>query len=251
MEDNLLRGKNPIIHASAFQYVTVWHSKLILVCFLFSFLWICRCSCNGAFKYFMPFQLFMRQPIIQRYRFISPIKTPCRCPHMSRLGLLICSPRFSAWLINKCPCNFAQLVSHSSYWLKKERKTYSILMHIRGNSDTSSAGIDHSLSRLQRCMPMTSIIRPHSCWLMHSRQARPSSAPSEQLWLTPFIISLLYSHPFLSSLSFGTSPISNPLPFSPSPSSFIPLLPSPLVSLHFCSFFVPSSNQIMVTPCWC
>lgn len=43
---------------------------------------------------------FMRQPVIQRYRFISPIKTPCRCPRMSRPWLLICSPRFSAWLIN-------------------------------------------------------------------------------------------------------------------------------------------------------
>lgn len=60
--------------------------------------------------------------MIQRYRFPSPIKTPCRCPHMSRLRLLICSPRFSAWLINKCPCNFAQLVSHSSHRLKEEKK---------------------------------------------------------------------------------------------------------------------------------
>lgn len=64
----------------------------------------------------------MRQPMIPRYRFISPIKTPCRCPHMSRPWLLICSPRFSAWLINKCPCNFAQLVSHSSHRLNGEEK---------------------------------------------------------------------------------------------------------------------------------
>lgn len=64
----------------------------------------------------------MRQPMIPRYRFISPIKTPCRRPHTSGLWLLICSPRFSAWLINKCPCNFAQLVSHSSHRLNGEEK---------------------------------------------------------------------------------------------------------------------------------
>lgn len=188
--------------------------------------------------------------MIQRYWFISPIKTPCRCPHMSRLWLLICSPRFSAWLINKCPCNFAQLVSHSSYRLNEGKKTYSILMHIRGNSDTSSGGIDHSQPPLQRCMPMTSIIRPHGCWLMHSRQALLSSTP---LRLPPFIISLLCSPPFLSSLS----PLVHHLyPFLCSflphvPSHIHSLLPSPLVSLLFCSFFIPSCNQIMVTPCWC
>lgn len=38
-------------------------------------------------------------------------KTPRCRPHMLRLQTF--SPRFSAWLINKCPYNFAQLVSHS------------------------------------------------------------------------------------------------------------------------------------------
>lgn len=167
--------------------------------------------------------------MIQRYWFISPIKTPCRCPHMSRLWLLICSPRFSAWLINKCPCNFAQLVSHSSYRLNEGKKTYSILMHIRGNSDTSSGGIDHSQPPLQRCMPMTSIIRPHGCWLMHSRQALLSSTPLRAAPTTPLhhLTTLLSPFPVLP-LSFGASPISIPLLFSPPPPlahSFPPSLP--------------------------
>ncbi len=42
-EDNILRGKNPIIHTSAFQYVTVWHSKLMPVCFYSAF-----CESAGA-----------------------------------------------------------------------------------------------------------------------------------------------------------------------------------------------------------
>lgn len=173
--------------------------------------------------------------MIQRYRFPSPIKTPCRCPHMSRLRLLICSPRFSAWLINKCPCNFAQLVSHSSHRLKEEKKTYSILMHIRGNSDTSSGGIDHRHSPSPRCMPMTSIIRLRGCWPMHSRQA-PSviNPPSEQLRLTPFIIQLLYS-PFFHppSLLWCITYISNPLPFPPAPPPSIPpCFPTFLFLLH-------------------
>lgn len=75
--------------------------------------------------------------------------------------------------------------------------------------------------------------------------------PSEQLQLTPFIIQLLYSRVFsILPFSFGASPIYSIL------CSFLSLLlllvlPSPLVSLHFCSFFILSCNQITVTPCWC
>lgn len=74
--------------------------------------------------YFWIFQAaptFMHQPMNPRYWFISPIKAPWRCPYMSRLRRPICSSRFSAWLINKCPCNFAQLVSHSSHRLNRKK----------------------------------------------------------------------------------------------------------------------------------
>lgn len=186
--------------------------------------------------------------MIQRYRFPAPIKRPCLCPHMSRLQLLICSPRFSAWLINKCPSNFAQLVSHFSHRLKKEKKTYSILMHIRGNSDTSSGGIDHRHSPSPRRMPMTSIIRPHGCWPMCSRRAPLSSTPFRAATTNPLLHpATLLSPPFHPvSLFWCITYMSSPLPFPPAPP-----LPSPLVSLHFRSFFIPFCNQITVTPCWC
>lgn len=50
-------GKNPIIHASAFQYRTIWHSKLMPVCFYSDVPCMCRCLRHGTFKYFMPVQL--------------------------------------------------------------------------------------------------------------------------------------------------------------------------------------------------
>lgn len=147
----------------------------------------------------------MPQPMILLYRFISPIKTPCRRPHMSRPLLLIFSPRFSAWLINKCPYNFAQLVSHSSYRLSGGGKTYSILMHIRENSDTSSGGIDHSQPPLPNRVPMTSIIRPHSCWLYALQTSAAVISPhsyhyplsSSNCTLSPF---LSFLHPLLDHL---------------------------------------------------
>lgn len=170
---------------------------------------------------------------------------------MPRLQLLICSPRFSGWLINKCPCNFAQLVSHSSHRLKKGKKTYSILMHIRGSSDTSSGGIDHRHWPSPRCVPMTSIIRPHGCWPMHSRQAPQSSTPFRAATTNPLHHTATFLSPFFSppSLLRCIIYISNPLPFPLAPPP--PPPSSPLVSLHFCSFFIPSCNQITVNPCWC
>lgn len=82
-EDNILRGKNPIIHTSAFQYVTVWHSKLMPICFYSAL----RGSAGAVAT--SPLNIscsptFMRQPMIRRYWFISPIKTSCRC--LSRRG---------------------------------------------------------------------------------------------------------------------------------------------------------------------
>lgn len=42
-EDNILKGKNPIIHTSAFQDVTDCHSKLMPICFYSAF-----CGSAGA-----------------------------------------------------------------------------------------------------------------------------------------------------------------------------------------------------------
>lgn len=150
-----------------------------------------------------------------------------------------------------CPISFTLFPS-----IKRGGKTYSILMHIRGNSDTSSGGIDHSQPSLQSCMPMTSIIRPHGCWLMHSRQVLLSSTPTHQhLRPPPSSSYCFFSPPFpvpslLCFITYVHSPALSPPPLLPT--SFPHSLPhSPLVSLHFCSLFIPSCNQIMVTPCWC
>lgn len=211
-------------------------------------MWICRCCCHGAFKHFV-LSNFYAPTDDSKILIHFTNQNIMSLPLTSRLWLQICSPRFSAWLINKCPHNFAQLVSHSSYRLKEEKKTYSILMHIRENSDTSSGGIDHSQSPLQRCMPMTSIIRPHGCWLMHSRQALLSSTPLRAAQTTPLhhLPALLSRFPVLP-LSFGTSPISIPLPFSPRhplPHSFPPSLPP-----RFPYFPVPSSSPPVIRSWW-
>lgn len=180
--------------------------------------------------------------MIPGYRFISPIKTPCRCPQMSWLWLLIRSPHFSAWLINKCPCNFAQLVSHSSHRLnEKKKKTYSVLIHIRWNSDTSSGGIDHSHSPLQRCMPMTSIIRPPrlmACALQTST-AVINPPPSSYKY-----------HPLSSSCYFALPPFCPPsllwyITYIQSSAPFSPTFPPVFISSFQCPLFpyisVPSS----------
>lgn len=74
--------------------------------------------------------------------------------------------------------------------------------------------------------------------------------PTRQLRLTPsssgYFTLLFFS---ILPLSFGTSPIYAIL--CPFLSHHRPLLPSPLVSQHFCSLFIPSCNQITVTPCRC
>lgn len=125
-----------------------------------------------------------------------------------------------------CPISFTLFLL-----IKRGGKTYSILMHIRENSDTSSGGIDHSQPPLPNHVPMTSIIRPHSCWLMHSRQVPLSSAP------TP--ITTLFHHrtaflsPFLFPPSFALSPIC--LPHLPS-HSHSPSFP-PLLFLHISSLY--------------
>lgn len=174
----------------------------------------------------------MPQPMILQYRFISPIKTPCRRPHMSRPLLFIFSPHFSAWLINKCPYNFAQLVSHSSYRLNGGGKTYSILMHIRENSDTSSGGIDHSQSPLPNRVPMTSIIRPHSCWLYALQTS--AAVISTHSYHYPLSSSNCFPLPFpVLPPSFALSPIC--LPRLPLHSHSLPF--PPLLFLHISSLY--------------
>lgn len=186
--------------------------------------------------------------MIPRYRFISPIKTPCRCPHMSRPWLLICSPRFSAWLINKCPCNFAQLVSHSSHRLNGEEKHIPFWCTSEG-TQTPHQVVLITASRLYRAVCQW----PPSLGPTAAGLCTPDKCcchqPPQHLRPPPFIILLLCSPPFLSSLSALLHHLCPFLcPFSPTLSS---LLTSLLVSLHFCSLFIPSCNQIMATPCWC
>ena len=242
-EDNILRGgKNPIIHTSAFQYVTVWHSKLMPVCFYSAFPRIGRCCCHGTFEYFMPPPTFMQpandSEISIHFANQSAVPLPS---HVEGLGLLICSPRFSAWLINKCPCNFAQLVSHSSHRLSGEEKHIPFWCTSEGTQTPHQVVLITSLPPLQRCMPMTSIIRPHGCWLTRSRLAPLSSAPPS-----------VSGHPSSSSSRRFALPSSCPPSLTYVHSSAPPTPPSsPLVSPHFCSLFIPSCNQIMATPCWC
>lgn len=178
----------------------------------------------------------MRQPMIPRYRFTSPIKTPCCCPHMSRPQLLICSPRFSTWLINKCPCNFAQLVSHSSHRLNREEKHIPFWCTSEG-TQTPHQVVLITVRRLYR----SACQWPPSFGPTAAGLCTPDKCCCHQT--PPHIISdlLLFCPSFL--LFFITYVHSFAL--SPRP------LPSPLVFLHFCSLFIPSCNQIMVTPCWC
>lgn len=117
-----------------------------------------------------------------------------------------------------CPISFTLFPS-----IKRGGKTYSILMHIRGNSDTSSGGIDYSQPPLQSCMPMTSIIRPHGCWLMHSRQVLLSSPPPQHLRpSSSYCFALPLSGP-PSLLCFITYVHSSALSPPPSPTSLPPL----------------------------
>lgn len=233
-EDNILRGgKNPIIHTSAFQYVTVWHSKLMPVCFYSAFPRIGRCCCHGAFEYFMPPPTFMQpandSEISIHFANQSAVPLPS---HVEELGLLICSPRFSAWLINKCPCNFAQLVSHSSHRLSGEEKHIPFWCTSEGTQTPHQVVLISSQPPLQRCMPMTSIIRPHGCWLTHSRLAPLSSAPRASL-ATPLhhLAALLSPLPVLP-----LSPMSIPLPsppltlLQPPPPLLFPHIPAPYSS---------------------
>lgn len=119
-------------------------------------------------------------------------------------------------------------------------------MHIRENSDTSSGGIDHRHWPSSRCMPMTSIIRPHGCWPMYSRQAPRSSTPFRAAttnplhhtatllshFLPPSSLSPLVHHLYiqssaLSSLSSSSSFLPAPLfPYISVPSSFPPVIRS-------------------------
>lgn len=132
-----------------------------------------------------------------------------------------------------CPISFTLFPS-----IKWGGKTYSILMHIGENSDTSSGGIDHRQSPLLSCVPMTSIIRPHGCWLMHSRQVLLSSTSPSISDHPLFIILLLSCSPPL--LCFNTY-MSIPVPSFPPPllSPFIlfllPSLPScfPYISVPY------------------
>lgn len=225
-EDNILRGKKsyppqehpPVCDCLAF--------KIDASLFLFSFLWISRCCCHGAFKYFMALPTFMRQPMIPRYRFISPIKKPCRCPHMSRPWLLICSPRFSAWLINKCPCNFAQLVSHSSHRLNGEEK------HIPFWCTSERTQTPHQVVLITASRPYWAVCQwPPSLGPTAAGLCTPDKCcchqPPQHVRPPPFIILLLYFPPFpVLPLSLASSPMSIPVPPFPHLSFILFLLAS-------------------------
>lgn len=119
-------------------------------------------------------------------------------------------------------------------------------MHIRGNSDTSSGGIDHRQSPISRCMPMTSIIKPHGCWPMYSRQAPLISTPNQpQLRLTPssssyftFTFFPSFLSPLVHPLYMQSSALSSPT----TASSFHPPL--------FPNISVPSSFPPVIRSRW-
>lgn len=130
--------------------------------------------------------------------------------------------------------------------IKRGGKTYSFLMHIRANSDTSSGVIDHIQSPLPSTVPMSSIIRPHSFWFMLSRQhcchqfptttlqashpqhhqPPPSSSHCFTIPLPCPLFLLLLRHLFVAD-SWVVSPRLPPSSTSP------PSLPSLLVSTVF------------------
>ena len=167
--------------------------------------------------------------MIPGYRFISPIKTPSRCPHMSKPWPLICSPRFSAWLINKCPCNFAQLVSHSSHWLNGEEK------HIPFWCTSEGTQTPHQVVLIIASRPYQAVYQcPQSlgptaaglctpdkcCCHPHPLHLRPPPSSSHCFGLP------LSCPPFRLSFITYTSTL---LP-RPPPPPHSPCLPSPLVS---------------------
>lgn len=134
-----------------------------------------------------------------------------------------------------CPISFTLFPS-----IKWGGKTYSILMHIRGISDTSSGGIDHSQSALTSYVPVTSIIRPRGCWLMQFRQVLLSSTSlTPKHFQPPLFITLPSFPPFLSC----PSPLLHHLcpllcPFSPtSPPTLIPVLFPPFLFPHISVLF--------------
>lgn len=148
--------------------------------------------------------------------------------------------------------------------IKRGGKTYSFLMHIRANSDTSSGVIDHIQSPLPSTVPMSSIIRPHSFWFMLSRQHCCHQFPTTTLQAShpqhhqpPPSSSHCFTIPLpVLSFSFYSVTFSSPILGSCLPDSLLPrppLLPCPpfLFRLYFCSLFIPSCNQIMATSCWC
>lgn len=155
----------------------------------------------------------MSQAMIPRYRLISPIKTPCRCPHMSRPRLLICSPRFSAWLINKCPCNFAQLVLHFSHRLNGEEK------HIPFWCTSEGSQAPHQVVLITASRPLRAMCQwPPSLGLTAAGLCSPDKCcchqPHQAIPTTPVhhLNALLPPFPALS-FSFASLPMYITLPF--------------------------------------
>lgn len=111
--------------------------------------------------------------------------------------------------------------------------------HQRGTRTPHQVVLITAIRPSQRCMPMTSIIRPHGCRLMHSRQAPLSSTPlRESLTSAPpphprFTVSVLCSPSFpVLPFPFGASPTPHP--------RLCPFLPPPLFSyIHVPSSFPP------------
>lgn len=187
---------------------------------------------------------FYAQPMISRYRFISPIKTPCRCPHISRPRLLICSPRFSAWLINKCPCSFAQLVSHSSHRLNEEEK------HIPFWCTSERTQTPHQVVLITASRPYRAMCQwPPSLGPAAAGLCTPDKWSSHQppphhhhhhFQPPPFIILELFS-PLFCPPSVALSPIYTPTPHS---------LPAPFPPRLFLYVSFPYSSPPVIRSRW-
>lgn len=119
-------------------------------------------------------------------------------------------------------------------------------MHIRGNSDTSSGGIDHRQSPIPRCMPMTSIIRPQGCWPMYSRQAPLSSTPFRAAMTYPLHHPATLRSPFFPSF---LSPLVHHL-YIQSCALSSPAAAPPSIPPLFPNISVPSSFPPVIRSRW-
>lgn len=134
-----------------------------------------------------------------------------------------------------CPISFTLFPS-----IKQggEKNIFRFDAHQRGTQTPHQVVLITAIRPSQRCMPMTSIIRPHGCRLMHSRQALLSSTPLRESLTSPPSLSLPF-HRLNTLLALFSCP---PLPLwcihlphihSSALFSLPPCFPTFMFLLHF------------------